>query len=452
MTLLGAIFLGIDFLLVITLGRRGLLFAMAASVPFFDSVMFDIGRVTIGLYWVPLIIYCIVAIIDGRIRFRRSVWAAAAFLVYAGLITVVGPFLFAGATVVAGDQVGNSAFNRVAQLDFSSSNVAQFAYLVLSCLFLMTRESGADLRRCLQVVFGVGVVVALISVITPQLFPYDLFQNSSRNYYAAGATNYRAQGQFSEASHLGGFALAAAAYALVGVFAAYRSAISRIGSAVLLAASLVLMAASASGTAVAGLALFAVVGFLVLVFRAVRARARVSPLAVVLGLLMVPILAVAVPWLYRWGIGVIDSRLAGNSDLLRNAADQTTMALFSSSWGIGVGLGSTSASSLAVMLLGSVGAVGTLLFAIATLSAIRASFRSREVVGGGVALLALLCASVVSLSLLSPLFWFLLGVTSTMLGRGKDPVHDVVGSFAAGGPERRNGRRSGSVRGTGLHA
>ncbi len=187
-----------------------------------------------------------------------------------------------------------------------------------------------------------------------------------------------------------------------------------------------------SGTAVAAIAVAGGCGILVAVVRVIADKSlTIRPGQVGLIAAAVPVLAFATPTAYGFVAGIVADKSGSASQTSRQAADHASLNVLSRTDYLGAGLGSHRASSLVLTLLGTVGVLGTLLFALAVLSTVRAAgrFGYLPVLG---ALIAELAAQAIAIPDLSfPWLWLSLGccANATLRMRGASD-----GTMQASGP------------------
>lgn len=380
---------------------------LMAALPFYDSAALVVGGVGIAPFYVVMGAF-LVAHCPEILRWRPQPGDGllVAFWVVCGVITAAGPLLFRGVEVFSSDLGLDEQVGYLQTLDFQLSNVAQLGYLALNLLLVGLLYRSADPVRLVHIAFSVGTLVALTSLIGAT-WPHSFFDTIPGGFYAL--TDYRPRGQFSEPSHLGLFALAAFTfYALMTLLHTGQKP-GRLTCATLTAVSALLIIRSESGTAVGGAAIAAVV---VITIGAVKvfAGAKVPPLTMLLGMVATGALVVVSPLIIGYGNDVLASKSGSVSQSNRSFADDHAYELFWQSHGLGLGLGSNRASSLFALLVSTIGVVGTGLFAVIAVVALRAALRSAATFPLAGALIAALAAGVVSGgSFSSPLFWVLIG-------------------------------------------
>ncbi|MDZ7885524.1 MAG: hypothetical protein U5N53_22690 [Mycobacterium sp.] len=412
-TTLGFIFLA-GYIIAFCVNRRiGVLAVAAAAIPFNDSAAIIIGSIPITPFYVGMIVY--LPLVYLRIGFPRP-GSSLPFLLafWSCAITLLGPALFTGMPVVASGLGLDVQVNRLADLDYSSSNFAQIVYLILNLALLMALAGSNDTKKWIPPVPAVvGTAIAVLAWWFHRAgwaWPDELFHNNTRNAYAYVDTA-RLSGQFSEPSHLAVFALTSAVLLIVTV-AVHRPRLP-LKLLLLLTATfdILLIVESASATALAGAAIFAMAFVGWSIYRMVATGARVSRGVSLVVIAAVGTLVVLSPLIVRYALDVLEYKLAtGFSIRGRTAADLSSLRVFLDSATVGVGLGSNRASSLLLLLLSTVGLVGATLFFLTMGTAIRDGIRDRMRRPWAAGLAVLLFTSLVSLAdLVSPMMWLLAG-------------------------------------------
>lgn len=448
MTILGFIAL-VGFATSLVKGRAGLVFVIAASAPFNDSVMFNFGSVSLPPYYFGLMLLLLTTALGRRHSgiANQTIGTRYAYLlalfIYACVATVVMPRLLAGLPIISSNLSIDDQYNNLQPLAFSASNVAQLAYLGLNLAFLLVNHLDRLVRWVhLMVAFAVGsMVAALVNAIggPPDGPVRSFFDNGNRRYY--GVTNVLARGQFSEPSHLGAFSLTALFFAGASLVFMRREPRSlRWTMIALVLVDVALLAVSASGTAVAGLALASLLlggGLLVRLARGGTISGN-SAIVLLLGALGLVWLG---PNIYGAAANFVDHKQSQFSYVHRGFADKTALAVLRASDYIGVGLGSNRASSLLLMLLSTVGIVGTALFFMATARAMRIGTASGQL-PAVVGLVAFLSSAAISLAdLASPVMWLLFAVCYGCRSQGSAAELDAetmaIGCHVRPSPEPR---------------
>jgi hypothetical protein len=420
MTALGAVF-GIAYVLALFRGRRSVLFVIAASIGFNDSAAIVVGNVTLSAYYLGLLIYIVTAVLRRPEASAKTpagprvlLWL---LLAYSLVVTFIAPFLAAGLGVVSPAIGLDQQVTTLTPLSFTSSNIAQAAYLVLNVAFLLLlfRERLVSQSQVFAG-FTVGVLVAFVGCISwlgHISWPYSFFDNSPRGFYSTEIARPRAQ--FSEPSHLGAFALTAAAFFLITLMQS-KSPRQVVGRGLMTLLAAVTFAFSASGTGLGG----AVIGgAIILGASVIRVWPKLPSLRIpvplfLAGLVAVVVLVVATPKIVAAAVALVQSKQDSTSASTRSLTNSRAIDVLWGTHGFGAGLGSNSTSSLFYLVLGQIGIIGSILFfALMTVAIVR-GLRSGENLASVVALTSILAAAVVSLALFNlPQLWFLVAVTLT---------------------------------------
>ena len=400
-------------------GRRGLIVALACAAPFNDSIMAKAGSATLTPYYFGLMLLLGITFLlpvgraggvhdPGLARFLYI----GAFVAYAVAVTAVMPHVFAGLPVFSSTLGLDEQYNNLQPLRFSSSNVAQTAYVTLNAAFLLVNYRDRLVRWThLLTAFAVGSVVALVvAVIAPA--PDDalrrFFDNAPRGFY--GLTNLLPRGHFAEPSHLGAFALASAFFVVaLLVTRSVTNGAARWALTALVLLDITLVAITASGTAVVGLGLALVLLLLAVVNRLVKGGSIPTPAAMLLMISSIVLVWLA-PAIYHGVTTFVNHKQSQFSYVHRTFADRTALDVFRATDYFGAGLGSNRASSLLIMLLSTVGLLGTGLFVMLVVRAVRLGSVQRQI-PAVIGLTAFLSAAAISLAdLASPILWLLLTV------------------------------------------
>jgi hypothetical protein len=285
----------------------------------------------------------------------------------------------------------------------------------------------------LNVAFVVGTVTAFAAYLVAQLgvsWPFWFFDNSPRNFYATIDPRLRAQ--FSEPSHLGAFTLAA------GLFFAFTSLTAkgwtRARGGIFATVCALLIVRSGSGTALIGALAAPILLLVLLASRRFSGEARsVPPAALLVGLSGICALTLTAPSWLRYYHDLVAGKRASASYVTRSYVDHIAYDLLQRSYFVGVGLGSNRASSLLLLLLSTIGIVGTALFGLIVLRSLRNGLSTPGARPAAAALAGLISASVVSYAdLASPVLWLLLAGLYA-LPSGEGPLGS--GAIRIPGPE-----------------
>ncbi|HEV7741036.1 MAG TPA: hypothetical protein VGO65_01320 [Pseudolysinimonas sp.] len=348
----------------------------------------------------------------GRRRFPSDLLGVA-LVVWAAVITIAGPRIFAGTRVFDPALGVDSQVGNMSLLAPSLGNIAQLGYLTLGVLVLLMagRLFPVD-TRLLGSALWVALVLGAVRMVAEPVWPHALLQNMPGYSYA---TPERLSGTFYEPSVLGLYLVAAACYFGVRLL---RGPAPRTRIAAILALGLVVLEfiANASGTALLGLVVVAAAGAAVLLVRALRlpakgsAKVGVSPWAIIGGTGVLALGLTQLPLLYDLTVGSAERKASSFSYLARGLANERSWQIFLETSGLGVGLGSHRPSSLFFLVLSCLGLVGTLLLVVLVIVALVAAARS-EAIAAGWALVGVLVSGVIAVPDLSvPLIWVGLAV------------------------------------------
>jgi hypothetical protein len=373
---------------------------------------------------------------ESRRRFPSDL-VGVALVVWAAVIGIAGPRIFAGLRVFdpalgVDGQVGNMSV-----LEPSLGNIAQLGYLTLGVALLLVsgRLFPVD-SRLMGAALWVALVLGAVRMVAEPWWPHALLQNMPGYSYA---TPERLSGTFYEPSVLGLYLVAAACY--FGVRLLRGPARARVGAVSALGLVGAEFVANASGTALLGLVIVAGGGVVVLLVRRLGERGgtgpRVQPWAVVLGTGALALGLTQLPALYDLTIGQAERKASSFSYLARGLANERSWQLFIETSGLGVGLGSHRPSSLFFLVLSCLGAVGTVLLIVLVAMAVISAARTHGAAASGWALAGVLVSGVIAVPDLSmPVIWIGLAacVAAGGSGTGRAPS-SAAGSPAGSGAE-----------------
>ena len=338
---------------------------------------------------------------------------AVALVVWAAVITIAGPRIFAGMRVFDPALGVDSQVSNMSLLEPSLGNVAQLGYLTLGVVFLLASGRLFPVgTRLLGAAFWVSLVLGAVRMLAEPVWPHALLQNMPGYAYA---TPERLSGTFYEPSVLGLYLVAAACHFGVKLF--QPGARARVGSLIALALVAIEFVANGSGTALLGLVIVAAIGAAVLLVRQLRSpRFGVRPGAVIAATLVLAGGLTQLPLLYELTIGSAERKASSFSYLARSLANQRSWEIFQETAGLGVGLGSHRPSSLFFLVLSCLGLVGTILLVALVLVALRSASRTPGAAPAGWALLGILVSGVIAVPDLSmPVIW--VGLAVCLAGR-----------------------------------
>ena len=455
MTTLGLLFALAYLIALVARGRIGVLAVAAAAIPFSDSAAVVVGAVSFSPFYMGMLLYLPLVYIrvgmpqpGSGLPFAFGFWATG--------VTLIGPTLFAGMPVVASGVGIDEQVNSLSVLGYTTSNVAQVGYLLLNLALFLSLSSSGDRRNWIPPIPAVvGTAVAMAAWVFRQVdieWPDEFFRNNTPNAYAYVETP-RLTAQFSEASHLGAFALMSGVLLTAFVFILRPRPVTTVILLALAVGDVLLVVESGSATALGGAAFFAVAATAWGAYRAVTRGLRVHAVVAVAVLVVLSVVMVILPEIISYVRDVVDYKLdRGTSIRSRTAADVSSWRIFLDSGSLGVGLGSNRSSSLLLLLLSTVGLVGTTLFLLLMGRAIGDGLRDRARRAWAAGLAVMLAAAFVSLAdLVSPMMWLLAGfcwdanrTTQKAIHRGNThryrtrPTSPAVALRIAARPYRQN--------------
>jgi hypothetical protein len=382
--------------------RAPLLVGLVASLAFGATSLMTIGGSSplIYLFFSALL----VAVVAAKRQIWRDlgetfgsmgpIWVLCALMLYGAISAVLFPRLFAGATSVFVQSPGRKGIIE-ATLAPVSGNITQTGYFVIGgvtaialCVLLLRRDGLEQVRRafliwiCLHVGMGLldlfGKLVGLGDLLAPiRTANYSMLTEASEAGWS------RIAGAYSEASAFGGVSLSCLAF----TFTYWRRSGDRLAKW-LTAALLVLIALSTSSTAYVGLMLLAVPVALSLGRSALSGRLRAGELGM-MGLIAAGVLVALAIALLREGffdpvIELIDATVVDKSSSVsgkeRTYWNVKSLEAFVDTFGLGVGLGSSRASSWPVAVLSQLGVIGSVLMAMLLFVILRGLGRLRHLV------------------------------------------------------------------------
>ena len=417
-------FLGALFILAaaisIAIRPEWLVWVLAAAVPLTATAGINVAGQSLVMY--PLIAIVLIVLYVQQIGLDRVLQADLSkkrgslpllvFVLWACVVTVVGPTMFSGIAVLDPKQGIDEGVAAPAKLAFALSNIAQSGYLVIGIATVAVLGTRARLSPHLPAMaFGLGTVLSSLRYALPESLQKQLFDTSTNVAYTAGEFNgiERLRGVFSEPSALGAFSVAGAVFFLaasvrlngsakllylaLGVWSFTNAVYSFSGGALLTGlAVIVLIAAKAALTVVLGKSTIRVTS--VLMILATPAAVLVFGGAV-FGFIQL----------------MLSDKSSSSSYENRTAADQFSYQLAQDTYGLGVGLGSNRPSSFAASLVSTVGYFGALLLVVAIGTIFTLAMRRLEYQPAAWALLTILVSKALAGPDISdPPLWFLLGV------------------------------------------
>lgn len=398
---------------------RGLLVPLAVTAALTaGSVMTLAGQSVPAFYAVG--IAAVILIVTGgrdldRVPSSPLKWLGG-FAIWAALITLIAPTIFAGSPTLLSDQL-QGAIGSPVPLKYTVSHIAQLIYLATgfaTAVYLMRNRRTSN--RLVDIMFLTGIGLSEFRWLSRYGLPWPdrFFDNSHNTIYIetfeTGLPRFR--GIFPEPSMLATFSVAGAFYFVVaGISRRGRARWWRIAAA---AVGFHLLVVCTSTTAlVAPIATMALLAGIWL-FRFIRGDARLPVGAAIGGSFA---LAACVPFAGRAINAVtsqLDQKVATVSYTGRTFADHFAYSSIGRSYGLGFGLGSSRPSSFLPMLLSSVGIIGTALFAVAVGIVCWRAWRRPEARPVVIALATVIVAKCISLPDLNnpAALWVLIGVTA----------------------------------------
>ncbi|MGN6503217.1 MAG: hypothetical protein ACTHKX_10020, partial [Pseudolysinimonas sp.] len=252
--------------------------------------------------------------------------AGVALVVWAAVITIAGPRIFAGMRVFDPALGVDSQVGNMSTLEPSLGNLAQLGYLTLGVLVVLAagRLFPVD-ARMLGSALWVALVLAAVRLVAEPAWPHELLQNMPGYSYA---TPERLSGTFYEPSVLGLSLVAAACY--FGVRQLRGPALrNRVSAVIALGLVAIEFVANASGTALLGLIVVAAAGAALMLLRLLRnPRVGVSPWAVIGATGALALGLTQLPLLYDLTVGSVERKASSFSYLARGAANERSWQIF----------------------------------------------------------------------------------------------------------------------------
>ncbi len=308
----------------------------------------------------------------------RPIWILASLMVYAIVGAWLFPRLFAGQTVVF---VQSKIRGTVVEASLTpiSGNISQTGYFILGglttialCILLLQSERIDQIRRGFFLWCGLHTGMGMVDFVSKNSGIGDVLSPIRTANYAIISNAYEAgfariTGPFSEASAFAGASLACLAFS----YTYWRRTKSRLAlwlSAILLLLTIL----STSSTAYVGLALLCIPVVLSMSASVLRGRIEREEILIVLLMVMgmVGIMGVS---LYR--ADALDPFLRLINSTIINKADSASgheraywnvksLQSFVDTGGLGVGFGSSRASSWTIAVLSQLGLFGSLMMAM----------------------------------------------------------------------------------------
>jgi hypothetical protein len=393
--------------------RQWTQYVIGATVAFPQTAGLIIGDNGFPLFYLATIVLLVLAIPhllaalarQGAQRGSRTRLApdliGVALVMWGGVITFAGPRIFSGMRVFAPALGVDAQVENMAILAPSLGNTAQFGYLAFGVGFLLLagRTFPVD-SRLIGSALWVSIVLSGVRMIAEPAWPHDLLQNMPSFHYA---TAERLSGTFYEPSVLGLYLVAAAGYFTAKLFeSGWRTRLASVAALALVAVEFL---ANASGTALLGLVVLAVIAALVVLVRQLRAaRVTVRPWAIAGSVAALAVALAQLPLLYQLTIGTASNKSDSLSFTARTASNLRAWHILLESSGLGVGLGSNRPSSLFFLVLSCLGVVGIGLLAALVFLALARGLKSHSPAAWGLA--GVVVAAVIAVPDLSmPVIW-----------------------------------------------
>ena len=338
-----------------------------------------------------------------------------AFLVWSVLVTLLAPLLFNAQPVLTPNGVGAELTAGIV----TTSNIAQMGYLFLGvCVVIFLGRSPRATPQLLGLAAGLTTLLCLWRYFHQTFglpFPDDVFDNSPAFSYVETAPKgvQRFRGILSEPAGLAVSSLVTMSYMLPRALRV--RGVRRWGAVLIAAAACYLGIISTSATFVVGGALVLAVVGVSLGFGFLVRRVSIGAVATVVGCVLVLVALAILPVVYGFVEDTVNAKVSSSSYTERSGANGSSYAIFLDTWGFGVGLGSSRASSFLPGLLSTTGLIGTVLFVAAVVTLLVRSARVdayRPVVWALVSLLLVKVVSGPDLSDSTGILWIALGLLS----------------------------------------
>lgn len=422
MTPLGVAFIGITVAALALSPQKALPWILGAALAFPASSALAFGNNGVVPFYTAALIVAAAMFISmlrrGKTKppsVRPGRNALLAFTVWAAIITLVGPALFAGIEVLESRGGTDQEILDPSHLRHTVSNFAQIVYLLLGVTvvhyFARRRQLSPNLPA-LGLAIGTGLsfsqyVMTAIGV----AWPTEFFSNARNmryiDYTAEGDLRFR--GIFAEPAQLATFSLVSLA---LFVSLASRSHGKTRALAILFGALATFnIVQSYTGTGLLGGLMLAAAAIIYWCWRFFIVQVKVptfTPVVILMGVLG---LILAFPMLFSSASGLADAKLDSSSFRNRFATAIFSIELALKVWLIGVGLGSNRPSSFIPMLLSCVGILGTVLFFCALIPIMRGAWKHDAFKPVVWALIAFFLTKVFGgSSIHEPLMWVCIGV------------------------------------------
>jgi len=396
--------------------RQWTQYVIGATVAFPQTAAIVVADNGFPLFYfaiIVLVVLSIPAVLVGLSRLGRGPAPAVprrlpdllgvALLVWATIITLAGPRIFAGMRVFAPELGVDAQVVNMATLHPSLGNLAQLGYVAMAVIFLLLagRLFPVD-ARLVGSTMWIAVVLAAVRIVAEPIWPHELLQNMPGFNYA---TPERLSGTFYEPSVLGLYLTAAAGY--FGARLIWSGRGGRIAALVALVLVGIDFLRNGSGTALLGLGIVIALGAVVALVRQLRSgRFGVRPFAVVGAVVIVGVGLTQIPFILELTVGTASTKADSDSFVARTASNVRSLQVFFESVGLGVGLGGNRPSSLIALIASCLGIIGLALVGSLVFLALRRALLHRAIEPAGWALGGVLVAAIVAVPDLStPAIW-----------------------------------------------
>lgn len=381
----------------------------STAVPTFYAVALG----TVAALCLQLLVNRQLAIAGGR-RLPPAVPLLLLFLAWSTLVTFVAPVLFDGLAVPAPE-----GGHRLTAGVLTSSNIAQIIYLALGvCVVVFLARSSSAGPSLIGLAAGTTTLLSLwrtLHELAGLPFPEGVFDNSPFFVYieTAPAGVQRFRGILSEPSALAASSLVTICYMLPRSL--WLTGWRRAGALFVAGAAAYLGAISTSATFVVAGGAVALIAAITFGCGFLMRRKSVSAIVSVATCAMVILALWVLPIVFEFVEATVNEKVSSSSYAERSGTDARSFEIFLETFGLGVGLGASRASSFFAGLLSTAGLIGTLLFTAAVVHLIRRGAdirRYRPVVWALVACLVLKVTAGPDLSDSSGILWISLGLLS----------------------------------------
>lgn len=341
--------------------------ATAAALPTTAALPSVGGLSAYFVVGVVMVAFTILAWLRGRLSFLGWPGARtlAVFFGYGLVITAIGPTLFDGMRVLKPAGGIDYEVLNPSRLTYFASNISQVLLLVIAfAVICLAARAPLLSAHTLSIGLAIAAFASTWRWTSDQFgvpFPAAQFDSTETVYNNGNASEYRLRGVFPEPSFLGIYSVVTMAFCAVMI--AQTRGRTRLAYCVVFASASVNFALSRSGTGlIGGLAVGALMLGVLYVRTTVLGR---SPLPLVI-LAIVGVIAVLANFhaVYDFVVEGISKKTGSGSYRSRSSADLISFRIFSDSYGLGVGLGSSRPSSMWPALLSCVGLVGTIAYAV----------------------------------------------------------------------------------------